>query len=198
MTSNLASVGRVLANARTRAALSLGVVMAVGATGTFAYWTDSVPVTGTTFTAGTIDLQVNGADSVSGYTSLNINNMVPGNTVAGTLTIKNNGTAPMKYSATSTSAPAVLSGALTVTVTGASTVTGTSPSATCGGTALPGAGSTLGGATAASLISTGRQLNPGASETICIQVGMPANAASSLQGASSAVAFTFTGTSDLS
>ena len=200
MTTNLATIGRVLASARTRAALSLGVVMAVGATGTFAYWTDSVTVSGTTFTAGTIDLQVNGANSFSGYTSLSLASMVPGNTVAGTLVIKNNGTAPMKYTATSTttSASATLSGAMAVTVTGASTVTGSSPSSTCGGTTLPGAATTLGGSGGAALLSTGRQLAAGASETICIQVGLPSTAASSLQGATSDVTFTFTGTSDLS
>ena len=57
MTPTLMAAGRMLASARTRAALSLGVVLAVGATGTFAYWTDAVPITGASFTAGTIDLQ---------------------------------------------------------------------------------------------------------------------------------------------
>jgi len=57
---------------------------------------------------------------------------------------------------------------------------------------------TLGGLTDAPLISTGRQLAAGATETICIQVTLPASANTSLQGATSAVSFTFTGTSDLS
>ena len=39
-----------------------GSSLAVGATGTFAYWTDDVTITGTTFTAGTLDLQVNDAE----------------------------------------------------------------------------------------------------------------------------------------
>ncbi len=35
----------------------------VGATGTFAFWTDDVTITGTSFTAGTLDLKVNNSDS---------------------------------------------------------------------------------------------------------------------------------------
>ena len=97
MSSKHARLGRCLASARTRAALSLGVVLAVGSTGTFAYWTDDVTVSGTTFTAGTLDLQVNDLNTVAAYTSLNLTTMVPGNSMAGTLVIKNNGNVPLKY-----------------------------------------------------------------------------------------------------
>jgi predicted ribosomally synthesized peptide with SipW-like signal peptide len=197
MSSKHARLGRFLASARTRAALSLGVVLAIGATGTFAHWTDSATIDGTTFTAGTIDLQVNGPNPPA-YTTLNLPTTVPGNSMAGTLVVKNNGNVPLKYTATSSSAPAVLSGALVVKVTGDPTSTGNAPSMTCGGTALPGAATTLGGATAAPLLATGRKLLPGDSETICVQVSLPANADPSLQGKTSAVSFTFTGTSDLS
>lgn len=197
MTSKRAGVLRLLTSARTRAALSLGVVLAVGATGTFAYWTDSATIDGTTFTAGTIDLQVNGANPPA-YTTLNLDTMVPGNSMAGTLVVRNNGNVPLKYTATSSSAPAVLSGALVVKVTGDLNTSGASPSKTCGGTALAGAATTLGGVTAAPLLATGRQLQPGVSETICIQVTLPTNADPSLQGKTSAVSFMFTGSSDLS
>src|SRR5918995_1169412 len=97
MTSKSSSFARVLTSARTRAALSLGVVLAVGSTGTFAYWTDDVKVSGTTFTAGTLDLQVNDLNAVTAYTSLNLTTMVPGNSMAGTLVIKNNGNVPLTY-----------------------------------------------------------------------------------------------------
>jgi predicted ribosomally synthesized peptide with SipW-like signal peptide len=198
MSPSLASAGRRLASARTRAALSLGVVLAVGATGTFAYWTDSVTVSGTTFTAGTIDLKVNNADSVSGYTSLNLGNLVPGNSVAGILTIKNSGTAPLKFTAATTATNADnknLRGALVVKVTGDTSVSGASPAATCAGTALAGWSTTLNGP----LLSTGQQLAPGGgTQTICVQVTLPANADTALQGATTSVDFSFTGTSDLS
>ncbi len=71
-----------LTSTRVRAMLSLGVALGVGAVGTFASWTDDVTVTGTTFTAGTLDLLVNGGDPPAAYTTLNVaSNMVPGNTV---------------------------------------------------------------------------------------------------------------------
>lgn len=197
MSSKRAGAFRLLTSARTRAALSLGVVLAVGATGTFAYWTDSATIDGTTFTAGTIDLQVNGANSPT-YTTLNLATMIPGNSMAGTLVVRNNGNVPLKYTATSSAAPAVLSGALVVKATSDQYTSGTAPSMTCAGSALAGAATTLGGATAAPLLATGRKLLPGDSETICLQVTLPANADPNLQGKTSAVSFTFTGSSDLS
>ncbi len=182
---------------RIRALLSLGMVLGLGATGTFAYWTDDVTVSGTTFTAGTIDLRVNNSDAVTGYTALNISAMVPGNSTAGILTIKNNGTAPLKYTAAATASNADgkgLGAALVVKVTADSSVTATPPTATCAGAALLGSGTALN----ASLVPTGRLLAAGASETICIQVTLPVSAVTALQGATTSVGFTFTGTSDLS
>jgi predicted ribosomally synthesized peptide with SipW-like signal peptide len=196
MSSKQVRLGRFLASARTRAALSLGVVLAVGSTGTFAYWTDDVTVSGTTFTAGTLDLQVNNLNTVTAYTALNLTTMVPGNSMAGTLVIKNNGNVPLKYTAAAAANNTDtknLAGSLAARVTSGA-VTGSSPTLTCTGTAITGSGSTVNG----SLISTGRQLAPGATETICVEVTLPANAPSSLQGAKTDVTFTFTGTSDLS
>lgn len=191
------SLVRRLRSARLRAALGLGVVATVGVTGTFAHWTDSATVAGTTFSTGSLDLKVNGADSVSGYTTLTLTNMVPGNTTAGVLTIRNNGTVPLKYTAltTATNGDAKnLRGGLVVKLTGDAAVSGTSPAATCAGAALAGTGTTLGGP----LVTTGRLLAVGASETLCVQVTLPASVTdATLQGATTAVDLTFTGTSDL-
>ena len=82
--------------------LSLGVVFAVATTGTLAYWTDNVTVNGSTLTTGTINFQVNGQESIATYAGLNISNMVPGNTTAAVVTVRNNGTAPLKYTVSST------------------------------------------------------------------------------------------------
>lgn len=176
-----------------RVLLSAGLVLGMGSAGTFAFWTDEVTVTGITITAGTIDLQVNDLDTVTGYTSLNITNMVPGNSVAAVLTVKNAGTASLKYTATSTASNS-LGSALTLKVTGNSSVTGSSPSATCAGSALSGTGTSLNG----SMIGTGRLLTASQSEPICVQLTLPSDAASSLQGTSTSVSLAFTGTSDLS
>jgi predicted ribosomally synthesized peptide with SipW-like signal peptide len=198
MSSKHARLGRFLASARTRAALSLGVVLAVGSTGTLAYWTDNATVDGITFTAGTIDLQVDEADSIPDYAKLDLSNMVPGNSMAASLKIKNNGTAPLKYTATSSATPAVLSGALDVKVTSAGAPTGTAPNMSCAGDHLTWAQTTLGGPLLARNPSPNSQLQAGATDTVCIQVTLPSGANTILQGATSTVSLTFTGTSDVS
>lgn len=180
-----------------RAALGLGVVLGAGVVGTHAYWTDSVTVVGATFSTGTIDLKVNNLDANVDFSTINLAGMVPGNSTAGVLTVKNAGTAPLKYTATSTATNADgkgLAAALTVKVTGDATTTGAAPAKTCAGSALAGTGTALSG----SVVSTGRLLAPGASETLCVQVTLPATAPSALQAATTTATLTFSGTSDLS
>jgi alternate signal-mediated exported protein len=187
----------VFASARLRAALGLGVVLSVGVVGTHAFWTDSATVVGATFSTGTIDLKVNNLDNNVPFTSISFASMVPGNSTSGVLTVKNAGTAPLKYTATSTATNADgknLAAGLVVKVTGDATTSGTSPATTCAAAALGGTGASLTG----SLVATGRLLAPGASETLCVQVTLPAAAPSALQGATTTATLTFFGTSDLS
>lgn len=200
--TSLNPVGRALRSARLRAALSLGVVATVGATGTFAYWTDSVTIAGATFTAASIDLQVNGSNTVTGYTALNMAPMLPGDSTAAVLTISNNGTAPLKYTAATTATNTDgknLAAALTIKVTADTATAGSGRALTCPGVSLAGASTTLNG----SLISTGRQLTAPPATTsaqkICVQVTLPSTVTdTNLQSGATNVGFTFTGTSDLS
>jgi predicted ribosomally synthesized peptide with SipW-like signal peptide len=70
--------------------LIIGVVATVAGAGTWAAFSDSETSTGNTFTAGTLDLKLNGADGISGF---NIGNVAPKDQgTAGTITIKNAGT----------------------------------------------------------------------------------------------------------
>jgi predicted ribosomally synthesized peptide with SipW-like signal peptide len=168
----------------------------VATTGTWAYWTDQTVVTGTSMTAGTIDLKVDGQDTVTAYAPLTLGAMVPGSSSATVLTLKNGGTADLRATATSSATnpdAKNLAAALQVKVTADTVVTGTGSARTCAGSALAGAGTTLGGA-----LVPARTITPGAESKVCVQVGLPANAASSLQGGTTAVTLTFTGTSDLS
>lgn len=190
-------VSGVLRSARVRAVLGLAVVLALATPGTYAHWTDEVQVSGTTITSGTIDLRVDGQDQVTAYTALDIAPMVPGNSTAAVLTIRNNGTAPLTYTAATSATNAdgkSLGTALVVKVTGDTATTGTTPATTCAGAALPGTAASLDGP----LLSTGRLLAAGATEKVCVQVTLPANAASALQGATTTIGITFTGTSDVS
>ncbi|MCD4535091.1 SipW-dependent-type signal peptide-containing protein [Nocardioides sp. cx-169] len=201
--TQLRSLGRALGSARVRAALSLGVVATVGITGTFAHWTDTVTVTGTVFTAGRIDLKVSGNDTITGFTALNLTTMVPGNSIAVVVPVSNTGTAPLKYTVVTTATnpdTKNLAAALVVKVTTDTAAGGTAPAKlTCPGTALAGSSTTLNSA----LIPTGRLLAaaPGAaaSESLCVQVTLPASVTNTnLQGGTTSIGFTFTGTSDLS
>lgn len=184
-------------SARIRAVLGLAVVLALATPGTYAHWTDEVQVSGTAITSGTLDLRVDGQDHVTGYTALDIAPMVPGNSTAAVLTLRNDGTAALKYTATTSATNAdgkSLGAALVVKVTGDTTVAGTTPATSCAGAALPGTAASLGGP----LLATGRLMAPGASEKICVQVTLPTNAASALQGATTTVGITITATSDVS
>ena len=178
---------------RTRAVLSLGLAFAAATTGTLAYWTDEVTVDGTTLTTGTINLQVNGQESITGYAGLSISNMVPGNSTAVVVTVKNAGSAPLKYTIASTytdSPPTSVGANLAALVTTATAVTGSSPTATCGGAQIQ-TGTSFNG----TLVSTPRLLAAGATEQLCLQATLSASAPSSLQGGSTVLNLTFTGTS---
>lgn len=194
--SRHAAPRRGLRAARVRAVLGLAVVLALATPGTYAHWTDEATVSGTTITSGTIDLRVNGQDAVTGYTSLDMAPMVPGNSTAAVLTLRNNGTAPVTYTAATSATNAdgkSLGAALVVKVTGDTAAAGAAPATSCAGTALPGTATSLAGP----LLTTGRLLAPGATEKVCVQISLPPGAASALQGATTTVGITFTGTSSL-
>ncbi|GAA1728647.1 TasA family protein [Aeromicrobium alkaliterrae] len=186
---------------RVRAFLALGVALGIGATGTLAAWTDDVAISGTTFTSGSLDLRVNDQDAITAYTSLNLSNMVPGESVAAVLTVKNQGTSTLKWTATKSTTNTVtgkdLAAALDVKITSAAAISGTGRALTCGGTVIANSATTL--ATGSNtFIPTGRTLAASATEPICVQVTLNANASTTLQSAGTTATFTFTGTSDLS
>ena len=179
---------------RARAALGLGAVLLIGVNGTYALWSDTVPVTGVTISSGTLDLKVNTLDSLPAYTDLNLGGMVPGNTVAGILTVRNAGTVPLTYYATAAATNADgkgLGAALVVKVTADSAVTGTAAARTCAGAALAQTGTAFAG-NLVGAPATQRALAVGVSETLCVQATLPSTAASSLQGATTNVSLTFT------
>ena len=176
------------------AALGL-VLLATGRTA--AFWTDEGSVTGTSLTAGTIDLRVDGQDVVVGYASLSASAMVPGSSRAAVLVVANAGTAALSWTATTTATDPGgrgLAGYVTVRATGDAATAGSGTAMTCPGPALVGSGSSLN----ASLVSTPRRLDPGGSETLCVQLTLSATAPSSLQGATTTIELVVTGTSAVS
>jgi hypothetical protein len=168
------------------------VVLSLGVVGTHAYWNPNITVLGATIKSGSIDLKVNGLDGTVAFSTLALTGMTPGTTAAGVLTVSNTGLSPLKYTATSTASNTAngLAAALVVKVTGDASA----PAKTCTGATLAGTGTSLNG----SVVSTGRRLAAGASETLCVQVTLPSTAPSSLQGATTVATLTFSATSDMS
>lgn len=188
-----------------RALLGLGILAPVLAIGSFAFWTDDVAISGTTFTAGVLDLQVNTSDAyVTTTLGMSGTPMLPGNTSAEVLTVKNNGTVPLKYTLTGglggTDAAAFnTAAALQLTIVAGGTRSGSGNAATCTG------GSTIYGPTALTNVTStaiiGTRRGPVAvagTEALCFQITFDAAAANSLQGKTATATFTATGTSDVS
>jgi alternate signal-mediated exported protein len=161
---------------RAAAALAALLVLGIGQ-GTGALWNDSGTVPGGTVRTGRIDLRVDGQDAVANYAPLDLPRLVPGQTAATVLTVSNEGNVALAWTASTsgTNAGNGLLSAVRFLVTDASRTGGS----TCGGTVLPGSATTAGGP----LLGTPRTLAAGASEPVCLQVGLPAGASSTLAGA---------------
>lgn len=188
---------------RVRAALSLGIVLALGVSGTFAYWTDEVTISGTTLTSGTLDLQVNSSNAPA-TTTLGMTGMVPGSSSAEVLTVKNNGNVPLKYTLTGglTGTHATDYGtasALELTIRVGGTVTGSGLSTTCTGGSTTYGPTALSATVSTSLIVTPRgPLAATITEALCFQIKLVDAAPTGLQGKTATATFTATGTSNIS
>lgn len=184
---------------RLRIVVGLGLVLALVAGPAWAFWRSQQAVPAQSFTLGTFDLQVNGQDAVTGYAQLNDAAIMPGQSVAGVLTVRNNGNVPLSYYGEA-QATGGLGTAFVVKVTGAASIGGSSAAGTgtCAGTALANTATSFKN-TMSPLVGTNanrRVLAAGASETVCIQATLSTDAAvapSSLQGSSTTVTFTFHG-----
>lgn len=194
---------RPVPSVRVRAVLGLGVALGVGAIGTLAAWTDDVPISGTTFTAGTLNLKVNNAESYA-TTTLTMGAMVPGSTSSEVLTVNNTASALAKYTLVGG-----LSGtdAAQYSAAGANGLLltirqgGTKSGSTCiDGTVLV-TDQPLTNVTTAAILAkrptTALAANSG-SEALCFQVRLSPNAPTDLQGRTASATFTVRGTTDLS
>lgn len=159
------------------AALLVGLLLG-GSQGSYAFWSDRDDVVGGTFTSGTLDLTVDGQQGrPTAYTktALALNRMVPGESVAAVLTIRNAGDADLTWVPTVTTS-GDLSPHLVVTLFRGGIATGQTTTyprqQTCsGGTAL----------TAGNQVSP--RLTPGGTpQTLCVQVTMPATKGNEVQG----------------
>ncbi|KRA32650.1 MULTISPECIES: SipW-dependent-type signal peptide-containing protein [unclassified Nocardioides] len=176
---------------RTRAILSLGLLLGMGAVATSAYWTAEDTVTTGPVSSGAIhlDLATNNKvkPEVYPWAGLSLSNLAPGASKAAVLPVTNNSSGHLKFSyriqaaATGTT----LGPQLQVTVRRGGTSDGTACS---GGTLIGGANATLNGFNQ----PAGANLAPTQSHNICVQVTRTGVA---LPGSSTSnVSFTFPAT----
>ncbi|WZH53513.1 MAG: SipW-dependent-type signal peptide-containing protein [Nocardioides alkalitolerans] len=169
----------------TRAALAsvAAVLLLLGAQGTFAFWSDRATVTGGPITSGSLDLTVDGSQGAPSYakTGLTLNGMLPGESVAETVVVRNVGSAPFRWTATVTPG-GDLGPALDVQLYLGSATTGddtTYPRTEgCATTTTPVVSGT-----------TATRLDPGAvgtaGQTLCIRVALPSSVGDAYQARTS-------------
>ena len=208
MTSNRRTTRRPARrrSGRIRAVISLGAVavlaMGLSVKGTFAFWTDSATVNSGTFTSGTLDISANGAlAGVNGgstvVATLSGTNLVPGESIAVSFAVKNEGNVPLTYAVTATGAGglAVANGmrysiAYGVAATNTGTAVTTTRVGSCGGAVNTDANTTALTATATTLTAS-RSLAAGTPETVCIIARLDSSAPNTLQNLSGTASFVF-------
>lgn len=170
---------------RWRVLLTFGVILGMGSVSTVATWSDSVAGSAAQST-GRLDLllnsQLTGQGGTVTGTGLSAPSMLPGSTAAELITVRNGGTVPFTFSAT-TSATGSLAPDLTWVVRQGGARSGTTCS---GGTVLfsgaIGATSAVGGPTT---------LGPGAEASWCIQATLNPQLSVVARGRTAATSFTF-------
>lgn len=170
---------------RTRAVLSLGMILGLGAVGTMAAWSDTATATTGMFSTSSIQMKVDGKRPTSSFTKLNKTSMLPGNSTAGDIKVENTGTIDYKWAVSASgSGSSELVGKLTVSLH----ESGVNNGSTCTGP-LIGTAQSL--STSPTLVS-GRALAAGASDTVCIQVKVASDAGKDQQFKIADLGFNFT------
>lgn len=186
----------LLASTRIRAALSLGMVLGLGAVGTLASWSDTATATSGAFVVGSVDMKVNGADSYA-FVTLGMTDMTPGASKAAMLPVSNTGSLAVTYVG-KVSSPGVLAPYLRVSVRSGGSATNTSSTGTCSSTTVVGTTATP--TTAGATIFSARALagKPVASaavpDNLCVLVSLVNTTPFSMENKSSVLTLAFTGT----
>ncbi|WP_299575149.1 SipW-dependent-type signal peptide-containing protein [uncultured Williamsia sp.] len=182
-------MNRVLAAAisrRTRALLSIGMVVGISVVGTLALWSSTVSTRSGVFTTATINLLADGAKA-STFT-FTPSGLLPGQSAAKVVAVTNTGTAPLTYSA-AVSSPDSLGRAMTLTVVAGATAA----NGVCGSGTLLTSGTAITATATTFATNRGPLAATNGAENLCVQVGLPLAADASLAGTAGSVALTFTG-----
>lgn len=197
---------------RVRALLSLGVVLGVGAVTTAAYFSDEATLGAGSFQTGTLDLTLDQGvitpnltvDALGGSVvkaSLGISAMLPGESVAAHVLVRNDADAGFTYKANGalgdstfpTAAPVRLTFAVHAgTASNSGTAAAGNRSGSCSGTLLYGPAVLT--STAVDVIGTARSLTSGQSENVCVVVRLDPLADNTYQGKTATASFVFRAT----
>lgn len=191
-----------LGSTRARAALALGIGLTVAATGTFAAWTDTATIAAVGISTGSVNLEVdegtgaaNWRENIADSTVLDITGLMPGQSTAGIIKVRNTGSGALNTTLVASATSAGGSGgslhsSLVVKVTADTAVTGSGNARTCAGGAVAGSGTTLN----STLLPSWSLAGGNTSRTVCVQVTLDTNAPSTLQNATTTATLTFNGT----
>jgi len=171
-------VGRVLGSSRTRALLAVGAVLGLGTVSTLAYWTDTATVASTSFTSGSMNLKVDGAEGNPtdyAWNTFTATDLAPGESVAGQFAVQNIGTVGFTYTATGTASGALAPNLRFSIVAGTSGVTNTGTAAngnrvgSCTGGTAQGGNLTL-GASSQTVTTAAQTVAANGSQNFCVIV----------------------------
>ncbi|WP_231569428.1 SipW-dependent-type signal peptide-containing protein [Prescottella defluvii] len=175
---------------RTRAVLSLGMVLGLGAVGTMAAWSNSATATSGVFSTGSIQLKLNGDRPSHAFTALEKTSILKGNSVAAMLPVQNTGAVDFAYVAKATAnGDAGLASSLTVAVYDG----GSSNNTTCSGGTLIDS-KALSTAAPVDLIPSRTLTKAEGTENLCFQITLSSTAPDTTRMKYLGAAFEFTAT----
>lgn len=162
---------------------TLAIVASLSSLGTYALWNDTATVTGGPITSGSLDVTVNGSQSLQPWTAFTLDDTAPGESKAGVLTLRNAGTTPFTLTGTGVAGGTIDLTQYTVrVVVGGTANTDTSYPRTevcSGGTQL--FSNTL-GTGPATVLPTTASITPNATLNLCVEAKLKTTAPNSAQG----------------
>jgi predicted ribosomally synthesized peptide with SipW-like signal peptide len=197
---------------RLWAVLAVAVLVTLGVTGTYAYWTDSATVSTGPLGSGKLDLKVGAstADQLTEpggtwtYDAFAIADLLPGESVAASFVVGNGGSTPLKYTGTVATSNNELYNTTTpglqVTVTTGGTA-GNTGSQSTGNRTGSCSGGTATQVTNANVSTTMAQINasaitlmPAGKTTYCVVAKLATTSPTTMQGKSVVLQFVFEAT----
>jgi hypothetical protein len=183
-----------------RGALALGILVGLAPTGTLASFKTSTVLNPAGFVTGALDLRLRDASTTVGpggsfaHADLTPTGLLPGESVAVLVPVRNDGTAPFTWGATATATGGLASALRFSTYLGGTATNATSTldvrTGSCTGTAST-TNRTLGG-TATTVVSTQPALAAGSAVNVCVLLTLPSTATAA--DATAAITYTFAAT----